>query len=59
MKKIKRSICKYCEAGFPSYPYGRDESCHCANCGAEWEPIVIEQIDEVYAVERALEEEDY
>jgi hypothetical protein len=41
---IKRTYtgCRYCEAGFPYYPYGRNESCHCSNCGAEWEPVQFE-----------------
>lgn len=41
---IKRTytVCRHCERGFPCYPYGRDESCHCSYCGAEWEPVQIE-----------------
>jgi len=28
--------CEHCDSPHWNYPYGNDESRHCAECGAEW-----------------------
>lgn len=35
-KCLRCSECHYCDSPNYYYPYGRDESRHCSNCGAEW-----------------------
>ena len=33
---LRNSECEHCDGTNYNYPYGRDESRHCMNCGAEW-----------------------
>jgi hypothetical protein len=33
---LRKSECMYCDNTRYHHPYGKDESRHCTNCGAEW-----------------------
>lgn len=33
---LAKSVCEHCNWNTYYYPYGKDESRHCSNCGAEW-----------------------
>lgn len=35
-KCLRKSECDYCDYTNYGYPYGKTESRHCLNCGAEW-----------------------
>lgn len=39
---MKVKECRYCDCSRYHFPYGQDESCHCIQCGAEWEPVEVE-----------------
>ena len=44
--------CSFCDGTTYHFPYGRDESCHCTNCGAEWTPVPVTEEVEVLTQDR-------
>lgn len=53
---ITYDACRHCDGHSANYPYGRDESKHCARCGAEWDPIKV--TEEVEVQDESIDADD-
>jgi len=61
--RIRYSACRHCDGFNYNYPYGRDETKHCISCGAEWDPVEVEDMvpeqEECFEMEFEDDEDEY